>query len=49
MRLVHAVGEAVELRCGPDLLFRYVYESGVDPVSPPNLTSIHCAPWPGRR
>jgi len=27
MRLVHAVGEAVELRRGPDLLFRYVYES----------------------
>ncbi len=35
MRLVHAVGEAVELRRGPDLLFRYVYESGVDPVESP--------------
>jgi hypothetical protein len=35
MRLVHAVGEAVELRRGPDLLFRYVYESEVDPVESP--------------
>jgi hypothetical protein len=34
-RLVHAVGEAVELRRGRDLLFRYVYESAVDPVESP--------------
>ena len=35
MRLVHEVGEAVELRNGRDLLFRYVYESGVDPAESP--------------
>jgi len=35
MRLVHAVGEAVELRHGRDLLFRYVYRSGVDPEESP--------------
>jgi hypothetical protein len=35
MRLLHAVGEAVELRHGGDLLFRYVYESGVDPEESP--------------
>jgi hypothetical protein len=35
MRLTHAVGEAVELRQGRDLLFRYVYESGVDPEESP--------------
>ena len=35
MRLVHEVGEAVELRSGRDLLFRYVYESGVDPAESP--------------
>ena len=35
MRLVHEVGEAIELRNGRDLLFRYVYESGVDPQESP--------------
>ncbi|MBA3635756.1 MAG: PmoA family protein, partial [Rubrobacteraceae bacterium] len=35
MRLAHAVGEAVELCEGRDLLFRYVYESGVDPEESP--------------
>ena len=35
MRLVHEVGEAVELRNGRGLLFRYVYESGVDPAESP--------------
>jgi hypothetical protein len=35
MRLVHEVGEAVELRYGRDLLFRYVYEPGVDPAESP--------------
>src|SRR5829696_551046 len=35
MRLVHALGEAVELRHGRDLLFRYVYESGVEPAESP--------------
>jgi hypothetical protein len=35
MRFVHEVGEAVELRHGRDLLFRYVYESGVDPAESP--------------
>jgi hypothetical protein len=35
IRLVHEVGEAVELRRGRDLLFRYVYDSGVDPEESP--------------
>ena len=35
MRLVHEVGEAVELRHGRDFLFRYVYQSKVDPEESP--------------
>jgi Methane oxygenase PmoA len=35
MRLVHAVGEAVEVRHGQNLLFRYVYESTVDLAESP--------------
>ena len=35
MRLVHLIGEAVELRHGRDLLFRYVYESAVEPAESP--------------
>jgi hypothetical protein len=32
MRLVHEVGEAVELRHDRNLLFRYFYGSVVDPA-----------------
>src|SRR5688500_7115810 len=35
MRFVHEVGEAVALRHGRDLLFRYVYESKFDPEESP--------------
>ena len=35
VRLVHALGDAVELSYGGDLLFRYVYESGVDVAESP--------------
>ena len=48
MRLVHEVGEAVELRNGRDLLFRYVYESGVDPAESPK-PYFHPSAHPGRR
>jgi hypothetical protein len=34
-RLVHAFGDAVELRRGADLLFRYVYEPRTDPAESP--------------
>jgi hypothetical protein len=35
IRLVHEVGEAVELCRGRDLLFRFVYKSGVDSAESP--------------
>src|SRR5215213_11448705 len=35
MRFVHEVGEAVEVRHGRELLFRYVYEAGVDAAESP--------------
>jgi Methane oxygenase PmoA len=35
VRLVHALGDAVELRYGQVLLFRYVYESTVDAAESP--------------
>ena len=35
LRLMHALGEAVEARYGQDLLFRYVYEARVDASESP--------------
>ena len=35
VRLVHALGDSVELSYGKNLLFRYIYESGVDVAESP--------------